>query len=76
MDEIKKYFDLCVAYWERQGDSKGLATSKAIWWDCIEVWNADKSWNDDKIAFINQYRKYKPYDPIPEGIKKGSVNKS
>ena len=71
MDEIKKYFDLCVAYWERQGDSKGLATSKAIWWDCIEVWNTDKSWNDDKIAFINQYRKYKPYDPIPEGIEKG-----
>lgn len=71
MDEIKKYFDLCVAYWERQGDSKRLAIAKAIWWDCIEVWNADKSWNDDKVKFINQYRKYKPYDPIPEGIARG-----
>ena len=64
--EIKKYFDSCVAYWMSNGDSKGLATVKAIWWDCVEVWNFDKSWTDENIKFINQYRSYKPYDSIPE----------
>lgn len=64
--EIKKYFDNCVAYWMSNGDNKGLATVKAIWWDCVEIWNMDKSWDKNKIKFINQYRNYKPYDPIPE----------
>ena len=66
MEDIKKYFDACVNYWMKDGSSREVAMVKALWWDCAEVWNADKSWNDDKIKFINQYRKYTPYDPIPE----------
>ena len=66
MKEIEEYFDACVKYWESTGVSKGVATVRAIWWDCAEVWNFDKSWNDDKIAFINRYRTYEPYGPIPE----------
>ena len=75
MDKIKEYFEACVNYWISTGVSKGVATVRAIWLDCVEVWNADKSWNDDKIAFINQYRKYKPYDPIPEedGVNEGNA---
>lgn len=65
---LKEYFDACVNYWMRNGDSKGVATVKAIWWDCVEVWNADKSWNEEKVAFINRYRSYKPYDPVPEAV--------
>lgn len=63
---IQDYFNACVSFWMSRGDSKGIATIKALWWDCVEVWNADKSWNDEKIVFVNQYRKYKPYGPIPE----------
>lgn len=63
---IKDYFDSCVSYWIERGDSKSVAVAKAIWWDCVEVWNFDKSWTDEKVAFIRQYRNYKPYDPIPE----------
>lgn len=66
MENIKLYFESCKQYWINSGDSQGVATVKALWWDCVDVWNADKSWNEDKIAFVNQYRKYKPYDPIPE----------
>lgn len=66
MDNIKNYFDSCVSFWMSTGLSKGAATVRAIWWDCVDVWNFDKSWTEDKVKFINQYRKYKPYDPVPE----------
>lgn len=64
--EIENFFESCVAYWMRSGCSKGIATVRAIWWDCVECWNIDKSWNENKISFINRFRKYKPYDPIPD----------
>ena len=66
MNDIEKYFKSCVDYWMSTGVSQGVATCRAIWWDCVEVWNIDKSWNDDKVSFINRYRKYKPYDAIPD----------
>lgn len=66
MDKIREYFDLCVNYWVSTGISKECATIRALWWDCAEVWNADKSWDDDKVKFFNSYRKYTPYGPIPE----------
>ena len=65
MENIENYFGTCVAYWMSTGLSEGAATARAVWWDCVEVWNADKSWTEDKIVFINRYRKYKPYDPVP-----------
>lgn len=66
MEKIENYFESCVNYWMSTGVSRGVATVRALWWDCVEVWNFGKSWNEDKIKFINQYRQYKPYDPIPE----------
>lgn len=66
MENIEDYFGTCIAYWMTTGVSKGVATVMALWWDCVEVWNADKSWTPTKIEFVNRYRKYKPYDPIPE----------
>lgn len=66
MERIEAYFNLCVGYWMSQGVSKGVATVRALWWDCVEVWNADKSWNDDKVAFIKKWRSwYEPYGDIP-----------
>lgn len=64
--DIRSYFESCRAYWTRNGATPAAATSRALWWDCCEVWNADKSWTPEKIEFINQYRQYKPYGPIPE----------
>lgn len=66
MKDIQMYFDACVKYWQSTGCSKAAAVSRAIWWDCVEVWNVDRSWNDNKISFINRYRSYKPYDPVPD----------
>ena len=75
MENIENYFGTCVAYWMSTGLSEGVATVRALWWDCVEVWNADKSWTEDKIKFINRYRKYTPYDAIPEEdkVKKGNA---
>ena len=65
-DYIQQYFDACVNYWMRQGCSRGLATVRTIWWDCVETWNTDHTWTDAKVKFINKYRKYEPYGPVPE----------
>ena len=35
-------------YWKRAGDDEETALAKAYWWDFIEVWNFDKSWDDEK----------------------------
>ena len=66
MYQIECYFEDCVHYWTSTGVSRGVATVRAIWWDCVEVWNVEKSWTEEKVEFINRYRKYKPYDAIPD----------
>ena len=76
MEYIEKYFEQCKKFWMKEYKiSEDAATIRALWWDCAEVWNADKSWNDNKIAFINRYRKYTPYDPIPdeESVENGTA---
>ena len=65
-DPVKHYFEYSKAFWMRNGDSAGVATSKAFWWDCIEVWNADNSWDDAKRKFAKEFRNYTPGDPMPE----------
>ncbi len=64
--ETAKYFNTCKEYWMRNGDSESVAASKAFWWDCVEVWNADNSWNDEKRKFANDFRGYTPGDPVPD----------
>ena len=64
--DVRQYFDMCKRYWMSTGDSEGVATSKAFWWDCIEVWNADDSWNEEKEKFALEFRNYHKGDPIPE----------
>lgn len=63
-DQVTEFFDQCKAYWMRQGDSERVATSKAFWWDCVECWNFDKSWNDAKRDLAAMFG-YKEGDPIP-----------
>ena len=65
-NEVQAYFDMCKAYWERLGNPSAVATCKAFWWDCVEVWNMDKSWNDEKKAFAKAFRGYVPGNPIPD----------
>lgn len=64
LDQVTAFFDTCKAYWLRKGDSARVATSKALWWDCIEVWNFDRSWNDAKRQFASMFG-YKEGDPVP-----------
>ena len=48
----REYFDQCKAFWMRNGDSEEDASYKALWWDCKEVWDIDKSWNPEKEVFF------------------------
>ena len=61
---VQKYFKMCKRYWTDRGASDGIATSKAFWWDCVEVWNADNSWNDAKRDMAAMFG-YTEGDPIP-----------
>lgn len=64
-DEVVEFFDACKAYWMRNGDPEPVATSKAFWWDCVECWNFDDSWNDAKRDLAEMFG-YKQGDPVPD----------
>ena len=66
---VREYFETCKAFWIRQGNPEGVATSKAFWWDCVEVWNADNKWNEAKKAFAKAFRNYEPFAPVPDETK-------
>ena len=72
---VKEYFELCKSYWMRNGDSAEVATSKAFWWDMVECFNFDKSWNDAKRKFAEEFRSYTPGDPVPDEklVERGEV---
>lgn len=72
---VQQFFEQCKAFWMRQGDTAGVATSKAFWWDCVECFNFDKSWNDAKRKFAKDFRNYNPGDPVPDEklVGKGAV---
>lgn len=64
-EEVRQYFETCRAYWLRQGDRPAVATCKAFWWDCVEIWNMS-GWNPAKESFAWSWRGYRPGGPIPE----------
>lgn len=74
-NEAQAYFDRCFDYWLRAGDPPSVAMNKALWWDCAEVWNRDKSWNPGRVRFFNKWRRYEPYAEIPseELIERGDA---
>ena len=74
-EDVQNFFDQCRAFWMRQGDSEAVATSKAFWWDIVECFNFDKSWNDAKRKFAMDFRGYTPGDPVPEAklVEAGAV---
>ena len=63
-EQVNEFFNACKAYWMRQGDPDYIASCKAFWWDCVECWNFDNSWNDAKREFASIYN-YKEGDPVP-----------
>ena len=65
MREIKEYFEKCKQFWISRGDREGVATSKAFWFDCVEIWNFEKSWTPVKEKFAMDFRGYKPGDEVP-----------
>jgi hypothetical protein len=72
---VQTFFDQCKAYWMRNGDPEGVATSKALWWDLVECFNFDNSWNEAKKQFVKDFRGYVPGNPVPEAklVEKGEV---
>ena len=48
----REYFDECKQYWINNGQTEEEAAYRALWWDCKEVWDIDKSWNDEKKVFF------------------------
>lgn len=74
-EDCEKFFEECKNYWIRSGDSEGVATCKAFWWDFVECMNFDKSWNDAKRKFAMDWRGYVPGDPVPEAeyVERGAV---
>lgn len=39
-------------YWERCGDPEETALAKAFYWDYLEVWDFDHSWDDEKKIWV------------------------
>lgn len=68
LDEIERFYNDCVNFWmSHAGDSVEVARKKALWWDCAECWNIDKSWDEPRMEFFAKMSQgYKPYDPIPD----------
>ena len=63
-DQVAAYYETCRDYWLRQGDSERVASAKALYWDCVEAWNFDHSWNNAKRDLAEMLG-YKEGDPIP-----------
>lgn len=64
--DCERFLKECKAYWMSKGDSEKVSEAKAFWWDMIEGWNFDKSWNAEKERFAMDFRGYKRGDPIPD----------
>lgn len=64
-DQVTDFYATCRDYWMRQGDSERVASAKAFYWDCVETWNFDKSWNDAKRDVAAMFG-YKEGDPVPD----------
>lgn len=64
IEEVKAFFEQCKAFWMRQGDSEGVATCKAFWWDIVQISN-QYGWTPAKEQFALEFRCYKRGDPEP-----------
>ena len=76
IDEVKEFYDQCIQFWIRQGDSEEVACSKAFWWDIVEISNQFNAWSPAKEQFAAHTVGYHPGDPEPseEDVKTGRVN--
>lgn len=64
ISQVNEYFEACKNYWIQQGNTERVATAKAFYWDCVECWNFDKSWNDAKREFARTFN-YNEGDQVP-----------
>lgn len=58
---IAKYFETCKQFWLNNGCDEREANRRALWWDCKEVWDADKSWNKEKKNFFEAMKRNIPF---------------
>ena len=64
-EEVRMFFDQCVAFWQRKGDSPDVARCKAFWWDIVEIANAFDRWTPSKLQLAAELCGYTPGDPVP-----------
>lgn len=56
-EEILAFYKQCKKFWvERVGCTEAEAESRALWWDCVEAWDFDKSWTDVKRNFVDSLK--------------------
>ena len=48
----REFFDTCKQYWINNGYDENEAAYRALWWDCKDSWDIDKSWNEEKKVFF------------------------
>ena len=65
IEEVKAFFEQCKSFWMRQGDSEGVASCKAFWWDIVEISDEFDAWSPAKEQFAREFRGYKRGDPEP-----------
>ena len=53
--DVENYFFACLDFWRRKGYEDHEAFVRTLCYDCVEVWNYDKSWNDAKLEFVRRY---------------------
>lgn len=65
IEEVRPFFDQCVAFWQRKGDDIDVARCKAFWWDIVEIANNFDRWTPGKEQFVMEVCAYKPGMPVP-----------
>ena len=66
IDEVRMFYDQCVAFWQRQGDSPDVARCKAFWWDIVEISECFARWTPGKDQLASELCGYRPGDPVPD----------
>ena len=67
LEQMKQFYDSCVAYWVRMGDDEDVARCKAAWWDIVEIANSSGgNWTPAAEQFVSDLCGYKRGGYVPD----------
>ena len=58
---VEDYFEMCKRYWIVMKCDEAEASYRALWWDCKEVWDYYKTWNEESKKFFEDMKAKFPY---------------